>query len=103
MDKKLKVLYIHCVGEFGGASRSLFELLNAFPNDQIEPIVILPYGSAASVLSKTEFTFYTTRGISKFDFSEASYYKGLRWLILLRELFLLPYTITALLKAKKKA
>ena len=102
MDKqKLNILYIHSVAEFGGASRSLFELLNAFPEGTVEPIVLLPSGSAADVLQNMACKTVSVKGVSKFDFSEASYYKGLRWLILLRELYFLPFTIMGLWKAKK--
>src|SRR6185503_2630960 len=44
----------------------------------------------------------TTRGLTRFDHSRASRYKGVRWLVALREISYLPFTILALLKARRR-
>lgn len=44
----------------------------------------------------------TARGLTKFDNTRYSHYRGIRWLILLRELYHFPFTIAALLEAKRR-
>jgi glycosyltransferase involved in cell wall biosynthesis len=40
--------------------------------------------------------------MTKFDNTRYSHYRGVRWLVLLREIFHFPFTVTALLKARWK-
>jgi glycosyltransferase involved in cell wall biosynthesis len=97
---KLTILYIHPVGVFGGASRSLLELLRAFSGSSIEMRVICPKGQVAAILEKENTSVVTASGLSQFDNTYFSHYRGLRWLITIRELaFALP-TLIALRTAK---
>jgi glycosyltransferase involved in cell wall biosynthesis len=98
---KLKVLYIHSSGIYGGASKSLAELINAFPRDKIYSIVLTPDGSAAKIFSRVADEVFCTRGISQFDNTKTGYYRGFRWLILLRELYYFPFTVAAIRKIRK--
>ncbi|EZH72297.1 hypothetical protein ATO12_22865 [Aquimarina atlantica] len=98
----LKILYIHHCGTQGGSSRSLREMIQAFPDRSVQPYVISPKGTAADYFEKANIPVIRTIGISQFDMTQLGYYRKLRWLILLRELFYIPFTIIAILKAKSK-
>jgi glycosyltransferase involved in cell wall biosynthesis len=98
----LHVLYIHHAGVFGGASRSLIELIGGFPTPQVIPYVICPGGTAATMLRQAGALVLEARGISQFDCTRFGHYRGLRWLILLREAFYLPFTIATLLQARAR-
>jgi glycosyltransferase involved in cell wall biosynthesis len=97
-----RVLYIHPVGTFGGASRSLLELLRAFPAGAVKPLLIVPRGSAADLLEQAGFEVMRVLGVSRYDTTRYGHYRGLRWLILLREIWLLPFTLVALWKARRR-
>lgn len=97
----IKVLYIHHSGVFGGASRSLLETISVIKNKGIEPIVLLPEGSATIAFQALGVETVSVKGLSQFDNTKYGFYRGFRWLILLREFFLLPFTFLGLLKAKK--
>lgn len=96
-----RVLYIHHSGIFGGASRSLGELVASIPKGEIEPIIVSQVGGAADYFENFGFRVYRVKGLSKFDITELGYYKGLRWLILLRELAFLPSSIAVLRKVRQ--
>lgn len=99
---KLSVVYIHPIGIFGGASRSLLELLRAFSGDSIQPYVVSQKGQVAFILAGANISVVTASGLAQFDNTFFSYYRGLRWLVLMRELaFLLP-TYMVLTAAKKR-
>jgi glycosyltransferase involved in cell wall biosynthesis len=99
----MKVLFIHCSGSFGGASKSLIELYKQLRlNGAVDGTVIGPRGSCEEKFKEVGFCFYGVFGLTQFDNTRFGYYRGLRWLILLREfLFIIP-TIIALLKVKKE-
>jgi glycosyltransferase involved in cell wall biosynthesis len=96
-----EILFIHHCGVFGGASRSLGELVTAMPGEEIFPIIISQRGTAADYFRKKDFAVIEVSGLSKFDVTELGHYRGFRWLIIFRELFYLPATLRSLLKAKK--
>lgn len=96
-----KVLFIHHCGVFGGASRSLGELIKSIPTAQVDPIIISQQGTAADYFERLGFTVFRVRGLSKFDITELGYYKGLRWLVMLRELYYFPSTLSIIFKIKK--
>jgi glycosyltransferase involved in cell wall biosynthesis len=97
----LAVLYIHPVGTFGGASRSLLELLRGFPPGAVRPRLIVPRGQAATLLEREGLAILRVRGITQFDCTRFGHYRGLRWLILLRELYFLPFTAWAVWRARQ--
>lgn len=100
VDKK-KVLYIDGVGPFGGASRSLYEAVSCLTkNDYVTPFFLVASGSANKYYSKIAQDLISIKGLSRFDNTAYSYYRGVRWLVLLRELFHVPYMLYGLILAK---
>jgi glycosyltransferase involved in cell wall biosynthesis len=95
----ISVLYIHAAGAFGGASRSLLELVRAFPAGSVQSHLITPRGNVASFFAGEGCQVLTTRGISQFDNTRFGYYRKWRWLVLLREFLLLFGTVYTLFKA----
>lgn len=98
----MNVLYIDGDGPFGGASRSLFEAVRALPAGAVKPLFLAAEGTALDVYRQVAADVVVTRGLTKFDNTRYSYYRGIRWLVLLRELFHFPFTIAALMKAKRR-
>ena len=88
-------------GAFAGGCRSLYEVVRALPAGVVEPLFIAPRGSVHAFFSKLGEVIEST-GISQFDNTRYSYYRGLRWLVLLRELAFVPFTIAALLRARRR-
>lgn len=98
----MNVMYIDGVGPFGGASRSLYEAVAALRCDGISPYFVAARGTALDIYSKVSIGVVDTRGLTRFDNTEYSRYRGVRWLVLLREIFHFPFTIIALLKAQHR-
>lgn len=97
----MKVLYIHMIGAFGGASRSLTEAVGAFPAGAVEPHFVTAAGSVEPFFARLG-PVETARGMSQFDNTRYSHYRGLRWLVVLRELAYLPATVVALRRARRR-
>ncbi|MCD4794184.1 MAG: glycosyltransferase [Bacteroidales bacterium] len=98
MNKNIKkILYIQHCGVFGGSSRSLLEMINAFPENVIKPYLIIPNGTSKTVFKNNNIDTIGTVGITQFD-----NYKGYRWFAVLRELFFLIPTFYVILRAKYK-
>jgi glycosyltransferase involved in cell wall biosynthesis len=97
----MKILYIHPIGSFGGASRSLLELLRVLPR-QLKPCVICPKGQVSKIFKENNIETIDCQGITQFDNTLFSHYKGWRWLILLREAFYFYSTVESLLRAKSQ-
>lgn len=93
----LKVLYIQHCGVFGGSSRSLLEMINAFPKNVIKPYLIIPNGISKTVFKNNNIDTIGIIGITQFD-----NYKGYRWLAIFREFFFLIPTFYVILRAKYK-
>lgn len=100
-NKKIRVLFIDGCGIYGGACRSLSENIY-FLQNEIESFILCPKGSANKLFKKISKNLVNTKGLTKFDNTLYSYYKGLRWLVLLRELFFFPYTILYIVYIKLK-
>jgi len=88
------------IGAFGGASRSLIEIVRALPKEEVEVLFVTPSGSAANAFRRIASDVIEVRGMSQFDNTRYSFYRGLRWLVLLREIFYLPFTIAGLVRAR---
>lgn len=99
--KPLRVLYIHMIGPFGGASRSLFEAVRAFPPGAVEPTFLTQHGTVRDFFSRLGKVI-EARGLTQFDNTRYSHYRGVRWLVLLREIAYLPSTIGAIRRAKRE-
>lgn len=98
----MRVLYIDGVGPFGGASRSLFEAVRALKCEGVNPYFVAANGTALDFYSQVAEDLIATRGLTRFDNTHYSHYRGVRWLVLLRELFHLPFTFFAIRKALRK-
>lgn len=98
----IRVLYICGIGPFGGSSRSLYEAIKAMPNESVEAYFIGVHGSALPFWEEVATDIVATIGLTGFDNSRYSHYRGMRWLVLLRELFYLPFTLVAILRAKRR-
>ena len=101
-ERPISVLYIHRSGTFGGASRSLLELIRAFPRGAVEAHLITQKGNVPSFFERAGASVISTPGISQFDNTEWGYYRGYRWLLLAREVWFSPFTLIGILKAKKR-
>ncbi len=95
----MKVLYIHLTGAFGGSSRSLCEAVRNLPED-VEPHFLTQRGTVERYFSKLGKVM-AVRGLSQFDNTQYSHYRGLRWLVALREIAFLPSTFRAIRTAKR--
>jgi glycosyltransferase involved in cell wall biosynthesis len=97
----LKVLYLHLIGPFGGASRSLFEAVRAFPPGAVLAHFVTQRGSVEPYFAQLG-EVESARGMAKFDHTQYSHYRGARWLVALRELAYLPFTLAALRRARAR-
>lgn len=92
----MRVLYLHPAAAFGGASKSLIELYSQLRAMGVEATVLTPAGSASVAFAKAGMDVRGVKGLSQFDNTRFGHYRNLRWLILLRELFLLPFSLLGL-------
>jgi glycosyltransferase involved in cell wall biosynthesis len=94
-------MIIHGVGLFGGGSRSLYEAMRTCP-EPVDRLFFVQRGSANEYYRPYGSDMIALRGITRFDNSRASYYRGTRWLVPLRELIWIPLTLWGLLRAKRR-
>lgn len=97
----MKVLLLHPAASFGGASKSLCEFAAKVVSPAIELHVICPPGRAADAFASVGMRVRPVRGLSQFDNTRYGHYRGARWLVILRELALLPYSLGALWCARR--
>ena len=86
----MKILYLHPSGAFGGAAKSLIELWNTLPLPRPLAAVITPRGSVEAAFEEAGMEVLHAIGLSQFNSTHYGHYRGLRWLIFLRECLLLP-------------
>ncbi|MCP5268566.1 MAG: glycosyltransferase family 4 protein [Zoogloeaceae bacterium] len=98
----MKVLYLHPAGAFGGASKSLIELFGLLREAGVSGTVLTPGGSAAGAFAEAGMSVRTARGLSQFDNTSYGHYRRLRWLILLREFFFLPFSLLAVWRLRRE-
>lgn len=98
----MKVLYIDSDGPLGGASRSLFEAVRPLSAGAVDPYFVAVEGTALEFYRQIARDNVTTRGLTKFDNTRYSHYKGVRWLVVLREIFYFPFTVAVLLRARRR-
>lgn len=102
-QRALGVLVLHPSGPFSGAARSLLELLRGLPPGAVAPRLLMPRGQAAALFEREGYAVTAIRGMTQFDCTRWGHYRGLRWLIALRELFYLPFTLLALWRTRQAA
>lgn len=98
----MRVLYIDGVGPFGGASRSLFELVRAARPLGVQPYFLATKGTSLNFYSQIAEDLIAGRGLSRFDNTLYSHYRKVRWLILAREMYLIPFSVQMVLKAYRR-
>lgn len=96
----MNVFFLHAVSSFGGSTRSLYELYLQLKLHGITGSILCPSGKAADAFSNLGMKTYRALGLAQFDNTDYAHYRGLRWLILLREFFFLFPTILGLLRVK---
>ncbi|MFN3733717.1 glycosyltransferase family 4 protein [Comamonas testosteroni] len=101
-EKKINVLYIDGDGPLGGASRSLYELISAFEPETVQPYFFSSNGTASIFYKRIAFDNVSVRGMPKFDHTRYGYYRGWRWLILLREIYNFPFMMVGLLSSVRR-
>ncbi len=97
----MKVLYIDGDGPLGGASRSLYELVSHLKPLGVNPYILVTRGTVVPYYSEIAEEIITTYGLTRFDNTKYSHYRGFRWLIVFRELLRLPSTLRSIYRAKK--
>ncbi|WJR76364.1 glycosyltransferase family 4 protein [Bradyrhizobium sp. NP1] len=97
----MRVLYIHMTGAFAGGCRSLYEAVRALPEGEVQSLFVAPRGSVHDFFARIGEVL-DTWGMSQFDNTRYSYYRGLRWLVALRELAFLPATLMVLHRAHRR-
>jgi glycosyltransferase involved in cell wall biosynthesis len=99
--RPLRVLYLHPVTKFGGASKSLIELWKVLRTRDVTGVVVCPRGSAAAQFAAHGMQVQPCLGLPQFDNSRYGAYRGARWLVVLRELLLWPVGLLALRRARR--
>jgi glycosyltransferase involved in cell wall biosynthesis len=99
--RALTVLYIHATAAFGGASKSLCELLQAMPPGTVNAVVLCPQGAAAEQFRRAGARVVTAHGVSRWDHTRYGFYRRMRWLVLLRELMYALPTWLALRRVRR--
>ncbi len=101
-EGELRLLYIDGVGPLGGASRSLYEVVRAMPEGAIAPHFLMQRGTALRFYQQIARDVISVRGLTRFDNTRFSHYRGLRWAILLREILHFPFMMAGLLRARAR-
>jgi len=96
------VLYLQASGVFGGSPKSLIELFRSLAKRGMKATVLTPPGGAADAFAAVGMNVRRVKGLSQFDNTRYGYYRGLRWLILLRELFFLPFCLLAIWSLRRE-
>lgn len=87
--RPIRILLVHHRSELGGAPASLSYLIRELDNSEFEPHVYCPPGPAAELFREVGAQVHTGP-VAGFTHIWASTYRGRRWLMLARELALLP-------------
>ena len=98
----MDVLYLHPAGAYGGASKSLIELYQILSRNGVRGTVVTPTGSAATAFAEAGMSVISIPGLTQFDNTRYGHYRGLRWLILLRELAFLPVSLLAIWRLRHR-
>ena len=96
-----KIFLIHNHKNFSGAARSLGETIINLKK-KIEFIVICPKGTSSNFFKSLNVKVIEAFLIPRFNHFELGYYRGLRWLLLFREIFGLFYFFFFLSRLKQK-
>jgi hypothetical protein len=98
----ISVLYLHSTGALGGASRSLLELVRGFPEQAVDAHLVSPRGRVPAAMRAAGVPVVEATGMSQFDDTRYNHYRGRRWFLLVREFLYLPFTASALVRARAR-
>lgn len=98
---KKKIFVVHHHKNFSGAARSMGELILSLKN-QIDFYVICPKGSSSNYFKKINKKVIEVKMVPRFNHFEIGYYRGVRWFLILRELYAFFYFFLFLIKLKTK-
>ncbi|PTU75142.1 glycosyltransferase family 4 protein [Pseudomonas mangrovi] len=98
----MNVLFLHPAAAFGGASKSLIELYRLLHAGGVRGTVLTPAGAVCQSFEKAGMQVRPVKGLSQFDNTRYGYYRKVRWLILLRELLLLPFALAGLWRLRRE-
>lgn len=88
----IRVACIYTTPHFSGAAMSLVEALRTLASD-VRPTFLTPRGSASSFFERSGLgSVFGVSWLSQFDHTRFGRYRGVRWLVALRELVMLPTT-----------
>ncbi len=99
----MNILFLHGVSAFGGSTKSLLELFTQLKQHGVHGTVLCPSGKSEKALSQAGMKTIPVLGLAQFDNTLYGYYRGLRWIILLRELIFLLPSLFALLRVRFSA
>ena len=98
---KKKIFVVHHHKNFSGATRSIGELILSLKN-KIDFYVICPRGSSSSYFKKINKKVIEVKMVPRFNHFEIGHYTGVRWFLILRELYAFLYFFLFLIKLKLK-
>lgn len=98
----IRVLYLHPAAAFGGASKSLIEPFRRLHKVGVQGHVLAPRGSSSTAFEDAGMTVIRLPGLSQFDNTLYGHYRKLRWLILLREIWFLPWSLVSLSRLREQ-
>ena len=99
INNKIRVLILHPIGTYGGASKSIYELVKAVPSKKINFYFLTQKGNVEQYFEKVG-TVISSPGLIQFSDTKYGFYRGVRWFILIRELYYFMFTIWALIKLR---
>lgn len=99
----MRVLYLQPSGVFGGSPKSLVELFRYLAKSGVRATVLTPRGTAVEAFAAVGMDVLPVKGLSQFDNTRFGHYRGIRWLIALRELFLLPLSLAAIWRLRRES
>jgi glycosyltransferase involved in cell wall biosynthesis len=102
-ERRLSVLYLHPAGPYGGASKSLIELFRKLSTLAVDAAVLTPAGTAAQAFAAVGMAVHRVAGLSQFDNTRFGFYRGIRWIILLREICYLPFSLIGLWRLRHES
>ena len=98
MTKK-KLFLIHNHKNFSGAARSLGETVISL-RKKIEFVIICPKGSSSKFFKSLNVNVIEIKFVPRFNHFETGYYRGLRWMMLIREVIVFIYFFFFLISLK---
>lgn len=96
---KKKLFLIHNHKNFSGAARSLGETVISL-RKKMEFVIICPKGSSSKFFKSLNVNVIEIKFVPRFNHFETGYYRGLRWLMLIREVIVFIYFFFFLISLK---